>query len=148
MWLDNTHEKEVDEILEKGLNQIPSYKFIPLVPQLAPHMSNIEDSFTIKIGQVLERCAKDHPHHTLPILLALKNLYNDSKYCGKKVTKEEPRVLGAKQLIQQLLSTSVRPIIQEMDRLSDALVMLAYFDLGKNKGKILIPKNILNVSRI
>lgn len=127
------YDEEVIELLDRQLRKIPSYKFIPLVPQLAPHMSNVLDPFTRQIVQVLERCAREHPHHTLPVLLALKNLYNDSRYCGKKVARQEPRVLGAQQLVQQLLSTEVRPIVQEMDRLSDALVMLAYLDLDKKQ---------------
>ncbi|XP_011494720.1 PREDICTED: serine-protein kinase ATM [Ceratosolen solmsi marchali] len=145
LWLDNMYDEEVNKLIEKQLEQIPSYKFIVLVPQLAPHMSNISDIFTRKIFQLLERCAKEHPHHTLPTLLALKNLHNDSKFCSRKVARQEPRVLGAQQLIQQLLCTNIRPIIQEMDRLSDALVMLAYFDLDKKNttiSKISIPKNV------
>lgn len=135
LWLDNTHDAEVNKRLENRLALIPSYKFIPLIPQLAPHMNDNDKLFSLKISQLLERCARDHPHHTLPVLLALKNLYNDSKYCGKKVVNEEPRVLGAQNLIQKLLCTDIRPIIQEMDRLSDALVMLAYYESDSKKGK-------------
>jgi ataxia telangiectasia mutated family protein len=136
LWLDNMYDEEVNKLLDKQLDQIPSYKFIVLVPQLAPHMSNVSDIFTRKILQLLERCAKEHPHHTLPTLLALKNLYNDSKFCNKKVAKQESRVLGAQQLIQQLQSTNIRPIIQEMNRISNALVMLAYYELEKKDCKI------------
>ncbi|CAB0029387.1 unnamed protein product [Trichogramma brassicae] len=133
------YDNDVNGLLNKHLKRIPSYKFIPLIPQLAPHMSNVPDTFTNKIESILERCAMEHPHHTLPILLALKNLYNDSKYCGKKVTKAEPRVLGAQQLIQRLSSTAIGPIIEEMDRLSDALVKLAYYDIDvKGRGSLIL----------
>uniref|UniRef100_A0ABD2WPC0 Serine/threonine-protein kinase ATM n=1 Tax=Trichogramma kaykai TaxID=54128 RepID=A0ABD2WPC0_9HYME len=146
LWLDNMYDNEVNGLLNKHLKRIPSYKFIPLIPQLAPHMSNVTDTFTNKIESILERCAMEHPHHTLPILLALKNLYNDSKYCGKKVTKAEPRVLGAQQLIQRLSSTVIGRVIEEMDRLSDALVKLAYYDIDIKgrapSAKCIIPKAI------
>ncbi|OXU25092.1 hypothetical protein TSAR_000011 [Trichomalopsis sarcophagae] len=142
LWLDNTHDAQVNKRLENKLALIPSYKFIPLIPQLAPHMNDNDQVFSLKISQLLERCARDHPHHTLPVLLALKNLYNDSKYCGKKTVNEEPRVLGAQHLIQKLLSTDIRPIIQEMERLSDALVMLAYYESEKKAvSKCIIPRN-------
>ena len=133
LWLDNMQDKDVNESLAGHLKDVPSYKFIPLIPQLAPHISNIQDIFTKKIIGLLNRCAKEHPHHTLPVLLALKNLYNDSKYCGKKVTSQEPRVLGTQLLIQHLLSSKIRPIIQEMEKLSEALVMLAYYNLDKKR---------------
>lgn len=140
LWLntENMYDEEVNGILNGRLEHIPSYKFIPLVPQLAPHMSNVDDTFTFKISKLLERCAKEHPHHVLPVLLALKNLYNDSKYCNKKNTKIEARVLGAQLLVNQLLSSSIKPIIQEMDKTSEALVMLAYYDADKKKGSCLV----------
>ncbi|XP_058790954.1 serine-protein kinase ATM [Phymastichus coffea] len=148
LWLSNgnMYDEQVNNILKGQLEMVSSYKYIPLVPQLAPHMSNVEDIFTNTINKVLRRCALDHPYHTLPVLLALKNLHSDSKYYYKKNVKVEARVLGGQMLIEQLLSTSIGPIIQEMDRISEALVELAYYDTERKKvavPKCSIPRNFL-----
>ncbi|XP_046831234.1 serine-protein kinase ATM isoform X2 [Vespa crabro] len=131
LWLENAKNKEVNKLLEDNLNKIPSYKFLPLVPQLAAHMNNVSDEFSLKINKTLERCALDHPHHTLPVLLALKNLYGDYEFLKTKKNKkleEEPRILGAKRLLKQLTSSKVSCIIQEMEILSHSLVMLANYE--------------------
>ncbi|KAG7199579.1 hypothetical protein KM043_014186 [Ampulex compressa] len=136
LWLDNMYHEEVNALLQNSLDNIPSYKFIPLIPQLAAHMSHNPDEFSGKIYKIMERCALEHPHHTLPVLMALKNLHEDKEYdTEKKVvnTKDEPRVLGAKKLLKYLSTTKVNPVIQEMDKLSHALIMLAYLSTNKTK---------------
>ena len=136
LWLDdnNKYEPAIHKLLEQKINYIPSYKFIPLVPQLAPHISNVKDNFTKHVYNVVKRCALEHPHHALPIILALKNLHSDGKYLGMVNPNPEARVLGAKELFYDLSSSNIRPIVQEMQQISEALVMLAYFTIEKNKG--------------
>lgn len=120
--------------MNRYLNAIPSYKFIPIVPQLAAHMRNPLDRFSTKIHSILERCAKHHPHHTLPVLLALKNLHGDHEYTSTTSTKKEPRVLGAQELIKKLNSDhNIGVILQQMDQLSQALVMLANYKCEESK---------------
>lgn len=140
LWLDNIHEKEVNDLLNIHLNKIPSFKFIPLAPQLAAHMNNVFDEFSEKIYKLMQRCALEHPHHTLPVLLALKNLYGDYEYDTVKKSKTlEPRVLGAQKLLHELLSApNVSSIANEMDKLSHALVMLANLATSSNKRKYIV----------
>ncbi|KYM98451.1 Serine-protein kinase ATM [Cyphomyrmex costatus] len=132
LWLDNMCDDEVNEKLLDELDTVPSFKFVPLVPQLAAHISNDikqQHSFSARIFRILERCAVEHPYHTLPVVLALKNLHSDDEYesgsTGAK--KEERRVLGAKKLLTRLSDSSVRTIIHEMENLSRALLSLAYW---------------------
>ncbi|XP_070172770.1 serine-protein kinase ATM [Polyergus mexicanus] len=132
LWLDNMLDNEVNEVLLDELDNVPSFKFVPLVPQLAAHISNDlkhQRSFSTRIFRILERCALEHPYHTLPVVLALKNLHSDP---GTTVTKEERRVLGAKRLLKRLTESSVHDIVQEMEILSRALLSLAYW---QPKGK-------------
>ncbi|KAL2712028.1 serine-protein kinase ATM-like isoform X3 [Vespula squamosa] len=152
LWLENAKNKEVNKLLEENLDKIPSYKFLPLVPQLAAHMNNVSDEFSVKINKTLERCALDHPHHTLPVLLALKNLYGDYEFLKTKKNKkleEEPRILGAKRLLKQLTSSKVSCIIQEMEILSYSLVMLANYESNdkckRGTYKIPIGQKILKI---
>lgn len=132
LWLDNMLDNEVNEVLLNELDNVPSFKFVPLVPQLAAHVSNdIRNprSFSTRIFKILERCALEHPYHTLPVVLALKNLHSDPE---TTVTKEERRVLGAKKLLKRLAESPVQEIIKEMEILSRALLNLAYW---QPKGK-------------
>ncbi|XP_076632451.1 serine/threonine-protein kinase tefu isoform X1 [Colletes latitarsis] len=150
LWLDNVNKKEVNNLLQLNLNKISSFKFIPLAPQLAAHMNDIFDDFSEKIYEIMKRCALEHPHHTLPVLLALKNLYGDYEYnVAKKNKTLEPRVLGAKKLLQELMKSDINSIVCKMDKLSHSLVMLANLTTSSSKpGSIVkIPKNqeILNV---
>lgn len=141
LWVDNMCNDEVNEKLLIDLDTIPSFKFVPLVPQLAAHISNDrQQSFSARIFRVLERCALEHPYHTLPVLLALKNLHSDDKYDSSSTItkKEERRVLGAKRLLNRLSESSVRTIIQEMENLSRSLLSLAYW---QPKGKCYTSKS-------
>ncbi|XP_043513638.1 serine-protein kinase ATM isoform X2 [Frieseomelitta varia] len=143
LWLDNIYQKEINDLLQENLNRIPSFKFIPLVPQLAAHMNDNFNEFSEKIYKIMQRCALEHPHHTLPVLLALKNLHGDYEYnTVKKNRILEPRVLGAQKLLQELTESNIISIIQEMEKLSHALVMLANLATTSSKCcTIKIPKN-------
>lgn len=136
LWLDNIHQKEVNDLLQENLNRLPSFKFIPLVPQLAAHMNDEFNEFSEKIYNIMQRCALEHPHHTLPVLLALKNLYGDYDYnTARKSRTLEPRVLGTQKLLQEIKESDINLIIQEMEKLSHALVMLANLSSTSNKCK-------------
>ncbi|XP_020292169.1 serine-protein kinase ATM isoform X3 [Pseudomyrmex gracilis] len=136
LWLDNMFDDEVNESLLDELDYVPSFKFVPLLPQLAAHVSSDaaaatdeQQSFAARIFRILERCALEHPYHTLPVLLALKNLHSDYEYDeeSRVAKKEERRVLGAKKLFKQLNKSSVSTIVHEMEILSRALLSLAYW---------------------
>ncbi|XP_063244550.1 serine-protein kinase ATM [Bacillus rossius redtenbacheri] len=142
LWLQNSENAEVVSTLSKRLPHIPSYKFLLLLPQLAARLSDdINNPFVSSVHSVLERCAVDHPHHTLPVLLAISNLYLDQKYHdadGAKPTvsrNKEPRVLGAQLLVQRLGGVpNIAPILEQMRKLSEALVSLAYHMVPKTSG--------------
>lgn len=136
LWLDNIHKKEVSDLLHINLIKIPSFKFIPLTPQLAVHINDVFDEFSEKIYKIMERCALEHPHHTLPVLLALKNLYGDYEYSTIKKNKTlEPRVLGAQKLLHELMKSSISLTVCEMDKLSHSLVMLVNHTTSSSERK-------------
>ncbi|XP_043278372.1 serine-protein kinase ATM [Venturia canescens] len=143
LWLDNMFNESFNEILTEQIQNVASYKFIVLLPQLAPHMSNDKSIFTTQINALMERCAKEHPHHTLPVVLALKNTHKDNEFKAiekgnqRRVEKihPEPRVLAAEALIAKLTNSSIRPIIREMSDLSNALVALAYFNVSEAQAR-------------
>ena len=131
LWIDNAFLPKLNERLNLDLPNVASYKFIQMLPQLAAHMSDEDDEFSSKINNILERCALDHPFHALPVLLALKHLYEDSKFNpkGPKANKPESRVIGATNLISKLSKTKISPIVRDMEQLQLALVQLAYLPI-------------------
>ena len=134
LWLDNTLHERLDSLLVTHLHLVPSHKFVAMLPQLAPHMSNERTKFTEKINNLMERCALEHPHQTLPILFALKNTHMDKVYKPSQMAaasgenkRSEPRVIAAEGLINDLMNSPIAPIVKETSELSRALIMLAYF---------------------
>lgn len=52
------HE-EVSKVLEQHLHRIPSYKFLPVVPQLVPRISNnLSDPFVRRLNTLLGKFSK------------------------------------------------------------------------------------------
>jgi hypothetical protein len=59
LWLENTTHGEVCQVLEKHLHRIPSYKFLPVLPQLAPRISNnMSDPFIGRLSELLGKFSK------------------------------------------------------------------------------------------
>ena len=67
-------------MVEKFVQTIPDHKFVGLLYQLCARMVTNKDSkFPIILQYIIEKCAKKHPYHTLPIILALANSDADEK---------------------------------------------------------------------
>lgn len=133
LWLENSSDAAVNHQVMSSLDSIQSYKFVVLLPQLAAHIGNNKiPSFTKALHKLLTRCCADHPHHTLHYMLALANSYED---CEMKVKpKPEPRVVAARHMLDELRNNnSVKPILAEMEKLSLALIALAYEDVPQSK---------------
>jgi serine-protein kinase ATM len=128
------------------LYRIPSYKFIPVIPQLTPHLKTTKDSFQTLISALLTRLAQDHPHHTLPHILALKFAGLDHEFDDSvKLPANEGRITEAENLIKRLSKGSLQPIIKQMEAVSNAVVQLAYYsnDSSKRMVDIKIPDKLL-----
>lgn len=115
------------DFLTNNILKIPSYKFIVALPQITARINDQDkDPLNNLLKMILKRCAIDHPHHTLPLILALVNSYADST----KDDVDEPRVLGAKKLWKTLkLEVNLKTITNEMERMSSALIHLANLPL-------------------
>lgn len=89
------------------------------------------------LKKLLERCSLDHPHHTLPFILALKNSDKDAE----KKSTPEPRVMGASQLWEKLKKNEkILQIMKELEGMSAALIDYAYVPLS-DKASNRIPSN-------
>ena len=80
LWFANTEEKRVNQMVETFVQTIPDHKFVGLLYQLCARMVTNKDSkFPILLKYIILKCAKKHPYHTLPIILALANSDADEK---------------------------------------------------------------------
>lgn len=120
-------------MLSSHLQEIPSYKFIVALPQLTGRLTDRDDKVSELITALLSRCAVDHPHHTLSLILALVNSYADS---AEQLVQQEPRVVGAIRLWNKLKRLKeLHPIMKQLESMSNCLISLANEELKK------LPKN-------
>lgn len=57
--------------------QIPSYKFLPLIYQLAARISSESSDLQLTLNRLISKLASEHPHHAVPVLLALRAASTD-----------------------------------------------------------------------
>ncbi|XP_072119204.1 serine-protein kinase ATM isoform X1 [Mobula birostris] len=147
LWLENSGVPEVNEMMKKGVEKIPSYKFLPLMYQLAARMGTKMaggQRFHEVLNKLIEKTSLDHPHHTLFIILALSNANKDDVLGkpdvlrrGKHIKKEMPHLdqerMDAARNIINTIQKSKAKMIKDIERLCDALITLANMDASKWK---------------
>ncbi|CAB3231054.1 unnamed protein product [Arctia plantaginis] len=138
LWLSNRDfefQGDDSDTFEDLLHAIPSWKFVTILPQLAPRVTNEDTAFIRNLKILLKRCAVDHPHHTLPILFLLKNSDKDSVILNasgsigsaNRAREQETRTLAAQALVAQLRhhNNDLTIIIDQMEKMCDAMISFA-----------------------
>uniref|UniRef100_A0A087XK65 Serine-protein kinase ATM n=1 Tax=Poecilia formosa TaxID=48698 RepID=A0A087XK65_POEFO len=148
LWLESADIKEVNDIMKRGVKQIPSYKFLPLMYQLAARMGTkmaagvAEDpGFHEVLNDLICKASLEHPHHTLFIIFALVNANKDENFCRTRPSKSAPRQqsqfdLERSDVAQKIISVIRKKrsaMIRGMERLCDAYITLAYMDASRHK---------------
>ncbi|XP_062844079.1 serine-protein kinase ATM [Trichomycterus rosablanca] len=149
LWLENADVKNVNDMMKDGVKKIPSYKFLPLMYQLAARMgtrvSNPVTSEDVGFHNVLNelicRSSMDHPHHTLFIIFALVNANKDENFSRSRLSKTgvrqpSPLDLDRADVAQKILDVIRKQraeLIQGMERLCNAYITLAYMDASRHK---------------
>ncbi|KAM3964649.1 serine/threonine-protein kinase tefu [Aphomia sociella] len=159
LWFDNPNlmleggEQQFNELMDA----IPSRKFITVLPQLAPRLTNEDTPFAVNLRKIIRRCALEHPHHTLPILFSLKNSDKDKLILNassasdrtQACSSNEPRVITAENLVREVANESnvLSTIVAQMDKLSDAIISFANYKVRSKEAKQRIPsaENINNL---
>uniref|UniRef100_A0A182F611 Serine/threonine-protein kinase ATM n=1 Tax=Anopheles albimanus TaxID=7167 RepID=A0A182F611_ANOAL len=122
LWLNNQQEAGVQQMMKDRIEAIPSFKFVPVLPQLAPRLCTKSPVGAI-VHSTLVRCTLAHPHHTLPYVFAQLHAFKDQSDID---VSHDDRLMGAKKLYGDLRRLSdVRPIIDQMDHMNQALIELA-----------------------
>ncbi|XP_073922893.1 serine-protein kinase ATM isoform X4 [Castor canadensis] len=145
LWLENSGVSEVSGMMKRDGMKISSYKFLPLMYQLAARMGTKMTGglgFHEVLNNLISRISMDHPHHTLFIILALANA-NKDEFLTKpeaarrsRITKnvpkqnsqlDEDRTEAANKIICTIRSK--RPqMVRNVEALCDAYIILANFD--------------------
>ncbi|CAH1399622.1 unnamed protein product [Nezara viridula] len=142
LWLSNNRIPGLKEELDHHLDKVPSYRFIPVFPQLSVRISLENSHFSRTLTSLLERCSTEHPHHCLWHLLALANAEKDQP---KSEIPPAPRVQGSIKLLSNILKdSSVGKIVKSMQDLALAYISFANLELPKTikpGESFKIPKN-------
>ncbi|XP_050425429.1 serine-protein kinase ATM isoform X2 [Adelges cooleyi] len=145
LWLENKDSPEINLMVNQGFEKSPSYMFVSILPQLVAHLStNLEHQFHITIERLINRCAKEHPHQTIPIVYAVANSCIDQKYIEGQESVDEPRINAAKLLMSNWKHDSdISYLVTAIETLYEALINLAYTKLASSPGeKAEIPNNV------
>ncbi|KAM9801505.1 serine-protein kinase ATM [Neosynchiropus ocellatus] len=148
LWLENADVKSVNDLMKKGVKNIPSYKFLPLMYQLAARMGTkmaagaAEDvGFHDVLIELISRACLEHPHHTLFIIFALVNANKDENFTRSRLSKSTSCQTSQFDLersdVARKIIHSVKKkrgeMIRGMERLCDAYIALAYMDASRHK---------------
>uniref|UniRef100_A0A674EVG6 non-specific serine/threonine protein kinase n=1 Tax=Salmo trutta TaxID=8032 RepID=A0A674EVG6_SALTR len=157
LWLENADVKAVNDMMK--VSWIPSYKFLPLMYQLAARMGTkmsatvAEDvGFHGVLNELIFLSCLEHPHHTLFIILALVNANKDESLSRSRLSKSTPRHSSQLDLerseVSQRIMNKIRKkraqMIRGIEVLCDAYITLAYMDASRHKTEkkaILIPSD-------
>ncbi|XP_077397669.1 serine-protein kinase ATM isoform X3 [Festucalex cinctus] len=141
LWLGNADIKAVNDMMKKGVKKIPSYKFLPLMYQLAARMgtkmaSDREDvGFHDVLSDLIFRSCLEHPHHTLFIIFALVNANKDEEFCRSH--RQSSQFDMERSDVALKIISAVRKkrgeMIRGIERLCEAYITLAYLDATRHK---------------
>ncbi|XP_056417620.1 serine-protein kinase ATM [Hyla sarda] len=152
LWLENSGLPEVNSIMKKDSQKIPSHKFLPLMYQLAARMGTKKmgrQDFHEVLNNVISQTSLAHPYHTLFIILALANANKDdlllksevvkrgrlTKNAPKKISQtDEDRMEAACNIVNTIKKH--RPLmVRDVERLCDAYIILANMDANQWKSQ-------------
>ncbi|XP_060928737.1 serine-protein kinase ATM isoform X1 [Limanda limanda] len=148
LWLENDDVSDVNDMMKEGVKQIPSYKFLPLMYQLAARMgTKVATSITEDTGfhdvltDLICRASLEHPHHTLFIIFALVNANKDENFSRPRQSRNAPRQTPPLDVersnVALMIINTIRKkrgkMIRGIERLCDAYITLAYMDASKHK---------------
>lgn len=71
LWFANQQNPELQEIIEKHIGTVPSYKFVCALNQLTAGFNLKNSKFLGLLKGIMIRCLQDHPHQTLQQLFPL-----------------------------------------------------------------------------
>ncbi|XP_040573183.1 serine-protein kinase ATM [Lepeophtheirus salmonis] len=136
LWFSNSQDPDVSVVVSESINEIRTFKFVNLLYQLAARMTlKLEEgNFGKILMNLMVQCMRDHPHHTLPVVLALANSQADDAFTlgkgGKKNISlgDEDRTFAAKKLLQVFKKQDLKhgSLLKDMENICLTLIQFAY----------------------
>ncbi|KAI3684521.1 hypothetical protein L6452_33745 [Arctium lappa] len=138
------------------IKEVQSYKFIPLVYQIASRLGSSKDSqgpntFQFALVSLLKKMAIDHPYHTIFQLLALANgdRVKDKQRSRNSFVVDMDKKYAAESLLKEL-SSYHGAVIKQMKQMVEIYIRLAELETKRedtNK-KIALPREIRSVRQL
>uniref|UniRef100_R7WG20 Serine/threonine-protein kinase ATM n=1 Tax=Aegilops tauschii TaxID=37682 RepID=R7WG20_AEGTA len=138
------------------LQVVQSYKFIPLVYQIASRLGSSKDAqgstnFQNALASLLKKMAIDHPYHTICQLLALANgdRVKDKQRSRSSFVVDMDKKLAAENLLKEL-SSFHGALIRQMKQMVEIYIRLAELETRKedtNK-KISLPREFRSICQL
>ncbi|KAJ8400321.1 hypothetical protein AAFF_G00397040 [Aldrovandia affinis] len=150
LWLGNAHDQSINAVMKRGVKNIPSYKFLPLMYQLAARMgaklpggASENVGFHDVLNDLICRASLDHPHHTLFIILALVNANEDESLGRGRLSKNVPRQPSPLDKERSAVALKIinvirkqkGPMVRGLEALCNAYITLANMDATRHKNE-------------
>ncbi|XP_048500072.1 serine/threonine-protein kinase ATM isoform X3 [Beta vulgaris subsp. vulgaris] len=156
IWFGLSSRQNVIKAMVNTVKEVQSYKFIPLVYQIASRMGSTKEvqgphSFQFALTSLLKKMAIEHPYHTILQLLALANgdRIKDKQRSRNSYVVDIDKKLAAENLLEELQSHH-GSIIKQMKQLVEIYIRLAELETKRedtNK-KVNLPRDIRSVREL
>ncbi|XP_058091812.1 serine/threonine-protein kinase ATM isoform X2 [Magnolia sinica] len=156
LWFSLSSRQNVINGMLSAVKEVQSYKFIPLMYQIASRMGSSKDgqgsyNFQFALVSLVKKMAIDHPYHTIFQLLALANgdRVKDKQRSRNSFVVDMDKKLAAENLLNEL-SSHHEAIIRQMKQVVEIYIKLAELETKKediNKN-ITLPREIRSLRQL
>ncbi|XP_047054644.1 serine/threonine-protein kinase ATM isoform X1 [Lolium rigidum] len=156
LWFSLFSREQVVKSMIKTTKEVQTYKFIPLVYQIASRLGSSKDAqgstnFQNALASLLKKMASDHPYHTIFQLFALANgdRVKDKQRSRSSFVVDMDKKLAAENLLKELSSIH-GALIRQMKQMVEIYIKLAELETKKedtNK-KISLPREFRSICQL
>ncbi|KAG8053690.1 hypothetical protein GUJ93_ZPchr0001g32148 [Zizania palustris] len=156
LWFSLFSREQVVKAMVKTTKEVQTYKFIPLVYQIASRLGSSKDAhgstnFQNALASLLKKMSIDHPYHTIFQLLALANgdRVKDKQRSRSSFIVDMDKKLAAENLLKDL-SSCHGALIRQMKQMVEIYIKLAELETKKedtNK-RIPLPRDMRSICRL
>ncbi|KAL2936046.1 Serine/threonine-protein kinase ATM [Bienertia sinuspersici] len=156
IWFGLSSRQNVIKAMISTVDEVQSYKFIPLVYQIASRMGSTKEvqgplSFQFALASLLKKMAIEHPYHTILQLLALANgdRIKDKQRSRNSYVVDMDKKIAAERLLEELQEHHGNTI-RQMKQLVEIYIRLAELETKRedtNK-KVNLPRDIRSVREL
>ncbi|OMO81453.1 hypothetical protein CCACVL1_12414, partial [Corchorus capsularis] len=156
LWFSLSSRQDVIDNMIKTIDEVQTYKFVPLVYQIASRMGSVKDgsgpnNFQFALVSLVKKMAIDHPYHTIFHLLALANgdRIKDKLRSRNSFVVDIDKKLAAENLLGELLAYH-GPVIRQMKQMVEIYIKLAELEIRRedNSRKIPLPREIRSIRQL